>query len=150
MVGPLKERLKNGTLKLGGRPPAGLDMVLDALFSRLRNAGPWRDVPDGFGPQRTIYGWYKRLACQRIWEKLLRAFAKRSNSRIRLVDSTHGVAYQYAANPTGGAARQAMGRTRGGRDNKIIALTNAQGCRSNSYSSKVRLTRATMLSCCWR
>ena len=29
-------------------------MVLDALFYRLRNAGPWRDLPEGFGPWRTI------------------------------------------------------------------------------------------------
>lgn len=46
-------------------------MVLDALFFRLRNAGPWRDLPDGFGPWRTIYGWYQRLARQGIWERLL-------------------------------------------------------------------------------
>lgn len=58
--GALKERLNNnGALKLGGRPPAGLDMVLHALFFRLRNAGPWRDLPDGFVPWRRIYGWYQ-------------------------------------------------------------------------------------------
>jgi len=118
---------KKGALKLGGRPAAGLDMVLDALFYRLRNAGPWRDLPDGFGPWRTIYGWYQRLARQKIWEKLLRALAKKSKSRIRLVDGTHVVVHQCAANPAGGAARQAMGRTRGGRNTKIMALTNGQG-----------------------
>ncbi|HCN78777.1 MAG TPA: hypothetical protein DIT13_16475 [Verrucomicrobiales bacterium] len=32
-------------LKPGGRPRAGLDRVLDALFYRLRNADPWRDLP---------------------------------------------------------------------------------------------------------
>ena len=102
-------------------------MVLDALFYRLRNAGPWRDLPDGFGPWRTIYGWYQRLARQKIWEKLLRVLAKKSKSRIRLVDGTHVVVHQCAANPAGGAARQAMGRTRGGRNTKIMALTNGQG-----------------------
>lgn len=102
-------------------------MVLDALFYRLRNAGPWRDLPDGFGPWRTIYGWYQRLARQKIWEKLLRALAKKSKSRIRLVDGTHVVVHQCAANPAGGAARQAMGRTRGGRNTKIMALTDVRG-----------------------
>jgi transposase len=51
---------KNGALKAGGRPRAGLDMVLDALFYRMRNAGPWRDLPEGFGPWRTIYGWHRQ------------------------------------------------------------------------------------------
>ncbi len=75
-------------------------MVLDALFFRLRNAGPWRDLPDGFGPWRTIYGWYQRLARQGIWERLLRRLAGRSKSRIRLADGTHVVVHQGAANPT--------------------------------------------------
>jgi transposase len=118
---------KNGALKLGGRPPAGLDMVLDALFFRLRNAGPWRDLPDGFGPWRTIYGWYQRLARQGIWERLLRRLAAGAKSRIRLVDGTHVVVHQCAANPAGGAQKQAMGRTRGGRNTKIMALTDGRG-----------------------
>jgi len=105
-------RSKSGSKKWSpeacGRPPAGLDLVLDALFYRLRNAGPWRDLPDGFGPWRTIYGWYQRLARQGIWERLLRRLARRSKSRIRLVDGTHVVVHQCAANPVGGAQQQAM------------------------------------------
>ena len=38
-----------------------------------------------------------------------------------------GPAIPGCANPAGGAARQAMGRTRGGRNTKIMALTNGQG-----------------------
>lgn len=102
-------------------------MVLDALFYRLRNAGPWRDLPDEFGPWRTIYGWYQRLARQGIWERLLRRLAGRAKSRIRLVDGTHVVVHQCAANPAGGAQKQAMGRTRGGRNTKIMALTDGRG-----------------------
>ncbi|WP_395719768.1 IS5 family transposase [Prosthecobacter sp.] len=108
-------------------PPAGLDMVLDALFYRLRNAGPWRDLPDGFVPWRTIYGWYQRLARQGIWERLLRRLAAGAKSRIRLVDGTHVLVDQCAANPAGGARKQAMGRTRGGRNTKIMALTDGRG-----------------------
>ena len=103
-------------------------MVLDALFYRLRNAGPWRDLPDGFGPWRTIYGWYQRLAREGIWERLLRQLAGRSKSRIRLLDGTHVVVHQCAANPAGGAQKQAMGRTRGGRNTKIMALTDVAVC----------------------
>ena len=102
-------------------------MVLDALFYRLRNAGPWRDLPDGFGPWRTIYGWYQRLARQGIWERLLRRLACRSKSRIRLVDGTHVVVHHCAANPAGGARKQAMDRTRGVRNTKIMALTDGRG-----------------------
>jgi len=53
--------------------------------------------------------------------------AHRSKSRVRLVDGTHVVVHQCAANPAGGAQKQAMGRTRGGRNTKIMALTDGRG-----------------------
>jgi transposase len=37
------------------------------------------------------------------------------------------VVHQCAANPAGGAQKQAMGRTRGGRNTKIMALTDGRG-----------------------
>lgn len=118
---------KNGALNLGGRPRAGLDTVLDALFYRLRNAGPWRDLPESFGPWQTIYGWYRLLARQGLWAKMLCKLARKARSRTRLVDGTHVRVHQCATNPKGGAAAQAMGRTRGGRNTKIMALTDVRG-----------------------
>lgn len=118
---------KNDALNVGGRPPTALDIVLDALFYRLRNAGPWRDLPDCFGPWRTIYGWYRRFAREGIWEQLLASLAKKTRSKVRLIDGTHVVVHQSGANPAGGAAAQAMGRTRGGRNTKIMAATDGRG-----------------------
>lgn len=118
---------KNGRLKVGGRPRAGLDRVLDALFYRLRNAGPWRDLPEGFGPWRTIYGWHRLWAREGLWARMLTRMTRKVTSRIRLVDGTHVRVHQCAANPAGGAQQQAMGRTRGGRNTKIMALTDGRG-----------------------
>jgi len=102
-------------------------MVLDALFYRLRNAGPWRDLPESFGPWRTIYGWHRLWAREGLWARMLARMACRVRSRIRLVDGTHVRVHQCAANPKGGAAAQAMGKTRGGRNTKIMALTDVRG-----------------------
>ena len=117
----------DGGVNRGGRPATALVVVVDALFYRLRNAGPWRDLPGHFGPWETIYGWYRRLAREGIWDRLLSALARKASSRIRLVDGTHVVAHQCAANPVGGAAAQAMGKTRGGRNTKIMAATDGRG-----------------------
>ena len=56
--GPLKQRLlkKGRVVKNGGRPVTEMNLVLDALFYRLRNCGPWRDMPPQYGPWQTIYG----------------------------------------------------------------------------------------------
>ena len=102
-------------------------MVLDTLFYRLRNAGPWRDLPEGFGPWRTIYGWHRLWAREGLWARMLDRIARKAKSRIRLVDGTHVRVHQCATNPKGGAAAQAMGKTRGGRNTKIMALTDVRG-----------------------
>jgi len=102
-------------------------MVLDALFYRMRNAGPWRDLPEGFGPWRTIYGWHRLWAREGLWARMLARMARKVRNRIRLVDGTHVRVHQCAANPKGGAAAQAMGKTRGGRNSKIMALTDVRG-----------------------
>jgi transposase len=59
-----KEAHKNGGAQVnrGGRPRADLSLLLDALFYRLRNAGPWRDLPERFGPWSTVRSWHARRA----------------------------------------------------------------------------------------
>lgn len=85
-------------------------MILDALFFQLRNCGPWRDPPPQYDPWQTIYGWHRTFALHRLWLMLLKSFAKKVRGRVVLVDGTHILAHQSAANPAGGAAEQAMGR----------------------------------------
>ena len=111
----------------GGRPPRALDIVIEALFYRLRNAGPWRDLPAEFGPWETIFGYFRKWAREGLWARLLKAVTKKLKSRVRLVDGTHIVAHQCAANPVGGAAAQAMGKTRGGRNTKLMVITDLKG-----------------------
>jgi len=111
----------------GGRPPRPLAIVIEALFYRLRNSGPWSDLPSGFGPWKTIYGYYREWARIGLWDKILKSIIKRRGSRVRLVDGTHMAAHQCAANPQGGAQAQAMGKTRGGRNTKLMVVTDLRG-----------------------
>ena len=111
----------------GGRPPCPLELVIEAVFFRLRNSGPWRDLPSEFGPWQTIYGYYRQWARDGLWGRMLRCVVRRKGSRARLVDGTHIVAHQCAANPHGGAEAQAMGKTRGGRNTKLMVVTDLKG-----------------------
>lgn len=116
---------KNGGA-LTGRPPRPVGVLLEALFYRLRNAGPWRDLPTEFGPWRTIYGWFRLWADNGLWNRLLKQVA-RTGSVVCLVDGTHIPVHQSGCNPRGGPESQAMGRTRGGRNTKLMALTDSRG-----------------------
>jgi hypothetical protein len=55
---------------------------------------------------------------------MLRRVSKSSRSAVRLVDGTHIVVHQCGANLRGGAAAQAMGKTRGGRNTKLLVITD--------------------------
>jgi transposase len=96
------------------------------MFYRLRNPGPWRDLPTCYGKWRTIYGWYRLHARDGLWLRMLKTFTKKQQRLVVLVDGTHVLAHQSAAR-TSDAAQQAMGKTRGGRNTKIMALTDARG-----------------------
>jgi transposase len=104
-----------------------LELLLEAMFYRLRNAGPWRDLPAHFGAWSTIHAWHSRWAREGLWRKLMEVLAHKVRGRIRLVDGTHILVHQCAANPVGGPTAQAMGRTRGGRNTKLMALTDPKG-----------------------
>ena len=130
MVGAAEEAAsKNGSAHVnrGGRPRTDLGLVLDAMFYRLRNAGPWRDLPTCYGPWSTIHGWHTRWAREGLWDKILKMFVEHSPGDVRLIDGSHIVVHQCAANPKGGSSTQAMGKTRGGRNTKVMALTTRRG-----------------------
>ena len=130
VVGAAEEAAsKNGGAQMsnGGRPRTCRGLLMEALFYRLRNAGPWRDLPSCFGPWSTVHYWHSRWAKEGLWRRLLEVFSKKSRGKVRLVDGTHIRVHQCATNPAGGAQNQAMGKTRGGRNTKLMAMTEAHG-----------------------
>ena len=43
-----------------GRPPREHRELLDAIFWIVRTGAPWRDVPEEFGPWKTVYNRFDR------------------------------------------------------------------------------------------
>ena len=131
MVGAAeKAALKNGGARISkrrGRPRVVTELVLEALFYRLRHAGPWRDLPERFGKWRTIYGRHRQWAQSGLWMSLLRKIREPLAGGICFVDGTHIPVHQAGANPAGGQAAQAMGKTRGGRNTKLMVLSDEKG-----------------------
>ena len=75
--------------------------------------------------------------------------SRKTRNRIRLVDGTHVVVHQCAVNPAGGSDKQAMGKTRGGRNTKIMALTDGRGLAVNLLLIAGQAMKATMFCHCW-
>jgi transposase len=94
-------------------------MVIDALLWLAKTGAPWRDLPERFGPWRTVvtrrYGWTRSGLWDRILAELrqLADAAGRIDWEMHLIDGTSERAHRCAAGGKGGQS-QALGRNRGG------------------------------------
>jgi transposase len=56
---PLLPLPKSGTKK-GGRPPADLQEVVNAIFYVVKNGCTWRGLPHDFPHWKTVYGYFSK------------------------------------------------------------------------------------------
>jgi transposase len=102
--------------------------VISGIVHVLRCGCRWCDCPEAYGPPTTIYNRFVRWARRGIWENLFRELAGNGRSTdTQMIDSTHVKAHRSASGEKGGEQKQAVGRSRGGRNTKIHALADAKG-----------------------
>ena len=54
-----------------GRPWADHRTVINGVFHRARAGVPWRDLPERFGPWKTVYNRHRRWSGDGTWETIL-------------------------------------------------------------------------------
>lgn len=53
-----------------GRPRADLRRVLDGIIFRLRSGCQWNQLPERFGSDSTVHGWFQRFAADGVLEQI--------------------------------------------------------------------------------
>ena len=102
--------------------------VISGIVHVLKTGCRWCDCPPEYGPPTTIYNRFVRWARRGVWETLFRKLAGSGRSTdTQMIDSTHIKAHRSAVGGKGGEKKQAVGRSRGGRNTKIHALADAKG-----------------------
>ena len=114
--------------------------VVGAIAWHLRVGGPWRALPAGFPPWRTVYGWFRRWLELGLFDALLRDVARRRRRKVgRRPGPTLGIVGTQAVTciavrgPRGGACPPAgRGPDRGGAAKGVVgrtrvALVDAEG-----------------------
>jgi len=101
--------------------------MLSAIIFVLRTGLPWRDLPERYGPWSTVYARYRRWCATGLFARMLAVLATRAEGELRHLDCSHIKLHQHGANPQGGQAAQAMGRTKGGLNTKLSAVVDARG-----------------------
>lgn len=108
MIGPLLAPPRMG------RPVRDRRQVLNGILWKLSTGAAWRDLPERYGPWKTVYERFRRWSADGTWDRLLAHGQQHSDAvgevdwSIVCVDSTVVRAHQHAA----GARKGGPGKVR--------------------------------------
>ncbi len=76
--------------------------VIDGILHRVRTGVQWRDLPERFGPSKTVYEWHRLWSADGTWDRLLQQVQAAADAAGEIdwdisVDSTIVRAHQHAA-----------------------------------------------------
>ena len=63
-----------------GRPGKDQRTVINGILWVLRSGAPWRDLPEQYGPWRTVASRFYRWRKQGLWERLLAAVQQQADA----------------------------------------------------------------------
>lgn len=94
-------------LPLRQRGPAshrGERLFVDAVLFRAKTGLPWRDLPERFGPWKTVYNRFARWAEKGYWADIFRELQLEIDNTGSVVDGSVVRAHQDASGGKGGSS----------------------------------------------
>jgi transposase len=76
---------------------------VDAVIYRARTGVPWRDLPERFGPWKSVYNRFRNWSRKGAWEQIFKALRVEVDEEGCIVDGTVIRAHQDAAGGKGGS-----------------------------------------------
>jgi transposase len=83
--------------KLGDR------LFIDAVLYRARTGCPWRDLPEHFGPWKTVYNRFYNWADRGVWARIFNELQLDVDETGSIVDASVVRAHQDASGGKGGS-----------------------------------------------
>ncbi|MFD5721602.1 IS5 family transposase [Streptomyces sp. NPDC127036] len=123
-----------------GRPRVEDRQVVNGMVYKIRTGVSWRDLPERYGPWKTVYTRFRRYALDGVFTRALQQIQARADAVgdidwLVQIDSTIVRAHQHAAatgRKRGSTGRtnqndHALGRSRGGLTTKIHLACDGKG-----------------------
>jgi len=104
-----------------------LRMTIEGVLWRFRTGAPWRDLPDEFGPWKTVFNRFNCWSKSGVWCELFAIIRGELDNEWNFMDGTYVKAHQHASGGIETAEEKTIGRSRGGNTTKIHMLTDAHG-----------------------
>ncbi|QUS36880.1 IS5 family transposase [Falsirhodobacter algicola] len=123
-------RLRPFFPKSHNKPRADDRRVLSGIIFINCNGLRWSDAPPEYGPPKTLFNRWKRWSDMGVFARMMEGLASEAAVRkIVMIDATYLKAYRTASSlrlKKGGHGRL-IGRTKGGMNTKLHAVTDANG-----------------------
>lgn len=92
----------------GRKSTRGDRLFVDAVIFRARTGIPWRDLPERFGPWKSVYNRFANWAAKDAWADLFRELRIDDGVEASIVDGTIIRAHQDASGGKGGSKRMLL------------------------------------------
>jgi putative transposase len=123
-----------------GRPALDDRRFVEAVLWWRRTGVPWRDLPDAFGPWKTVFNRFDRWSKNGKWDRLFAAVRTDVDDEWHSVDATINRAHQHAAGAKGGRKRTRSAGRAEGRPVRSTLSSTPSDCRSPSPSPRASAT----------
>lgn len=88
----------------GRQATRGDRLFVDAVIYRAKTGIPWRDLPERFGPWKSVYNRFRNWAAKDVWAQVFRELRMEDDDPIgSIVDGTTVRAHQDASGGKGGS-----------------------------------------------
>jgi transposase len=97
-----------------GRPGKDHRTIINGILWVLRTGAPWRDLPERYGPWRTVASRFYRWCQNGLWDRVLMAVQQQANVQgkvnweLHYVDGTMVRAHQHAAGARGKTRKERL------------------------------------------
>ena len=87
----------------GRKATQGDRLFVEAVIYRARTGVPWRDLPERFGPWKSVYNRFRNWARKDVWAQVFRELKLDVDDTASIVDGATVRAHQDASGGKGGS-----------------------------------------------
>ncbi|MCH6259436.1 IS5 family transposase, partial [Puniceicoccaceae bacterium K14] len=112
-----------------GRPSSNIEATLNGIWWILCTGAMWNQLPQRFGKHDSISRCFRRWSSCGLWEWALKRLSssKREYNVAIILDASYVKAHQDASKHPLSAAKQKLGKTKGGCNTKLSVAVNLIG-----------------------